>query len=153
MLLDIFTARNCYEKTSSMLTSHPEAVPQRARHDPETYRGRNLFFLMLAIGAPAALLYLRVVFGYVTSESQVPRTQLQWLSWSSNIVLALFFIIQTISARYVQRLLKPRISRAAIALQYVAVLLLCTLLSVTGAVLLEGFGYTFFLHVRNARHV
>jgi len=63
----------------------------------------------------------------------------------------LFFAVQLICARYVQRLLKPRASVPGRALQYVGVLLLCTLLSIVGAVLFEAFGYTLFLHVRNGR--
>ena len=133
-----------------MPSSHPEAV-EPSRHSPENYRGWNLVFLLLAMGVPAAFLYLRLVFGYVASESRLSRHQLDWLSWLSNVALAVFFVVQLICARYVQRLLRPRTSFPGVALQYVAVLLLCTLLSVAGAVLIEGFGYTFFLHVRNAR--
>jgi hypothetical protein len=89
----------------------------------------------------------------MASESQLQRAHLQWLSWSSNIALALFFLLQLFSARYIQRLLKPRTTVSGVALQYLAVLLLCGLLSVTGAVLLEAFGYTFFLRLRNAQRL
>lgn len=103
------------------------------------------------MGAPAGLLYLRLVLGYVAIESRVSRLQSGWLTWLSNIALIVFFVVQLVSARYIQHLLKPRVTAAGMALQYVAVLLLCILLSVTGAVLLEGFGYTFFLHMRDSR--
>lgn len=106
---------------------------------------------MLAIGAPAAFLYLRLVFAYMASQGQVSSREIVWLSVASNVALGLFFVVQVVAARYVQRLLKPRASWPGIALQYVGVLLLCGLLSVTGAVLLEGFGYYFFLRVRTAR--
>jgi len=104
------------------------------------------------MGAPAALLYLRLVFGYIASQSQLPPAHSHWLSWSSNAALVLFFVVQLLSARYVQRLLKARSSFPGIALQYVGVLLLCGLLSICGAVLLEAFGYNFFLRVRHARN-
>lgn len=104
---------------------------------------------MIAIGAPAIILYLRVVIAYVASESQPPLVHSSSLSWLSNALLALFFPVQLICARYVQSLLRARSSLPASILQYVAVLLLCGLLSVTGAVLLEAFGYNFFLRVRN----
>ncbi len=134
-----------------MSSSHPEAVQPPSQHRAENYRGRNLLFLLLAIGAPAAILYLRLVFGYVASESRLSSSQLDWLSWLSNIALGFFFVVQLICAWYVQRLLKPRASGPGRALQYMGVLLLCTLLSIAGAVLVEAFGYTFFLHVRNGR--
>ena len=130
---------------------HHEAVSSSSDHDPARYHGKNLLLLLSAIGAPAALLYLRLVFAYTSSQGQVTAGQVVWFSWASNIALALFFVVQLIAARYVQRLLKPRTSIPAIALQYVAVLLLCGLLSVVGAVLLEGFGYYLFLRVRTAR--
>ena len=135
----------------SMPSSHPKDVPASSQHSLENYRGKNFAFLLVAIAAPAACLYLRLVLGYVATESRVSRSQLNGLAWWSNVALALFFITQLISAGYMQRLLKPRTALPAIALQYVAVLLLGIMLSVTGAVLLEGFGYTFFLHARNAR--
>jgi hypothetical protein len=134
-----------------MSSSHPEAVQPPPQHRAENYRGRNLLFLLLAIGAPAGILYLRLVFGYVASESRVSSSQIEWLSWLSKIALVLFFGVQLICARYVQRLLKPRATVPGSALQYVGVLLLCTLLSIAGTVLLEVFGYTFFLGMRNAR--
>lgn len=130
---------------------HHEAVSSSSEHDPERYRGKNLLLLLIAIGAPAGLLYLRLIFAYTASQGQLTANQVVWLSWASNIALALFFVVQLIAARYVQRLLKPRISPLALALQYVAVLLLCGLLSLIGAVLLEGFGYYLFLRVRTAR--
>ncbi len=134
-----------------MSSSHPEAVQSPSQHSPKNYRGRNLLFLLLAVGAPAGILYSRLVFGYVASESRVSSSQIQWLSWLSNIALVLFFVVQLICARYVQRLLKTRATLPGRALQYVGVLLLCTLLSMAGTVLLEVFGYTLFLRVRNAR--
>lgn len=114
------------------------------------YAGKNLLFLLLAIGAPAALLYLRLVFGYVVSEGELQHGRTQWLSWASNAALALFVLALPLSAAYVQRLLKQRTTLPAIVLQYVAVLLLCGLLSLSGAVLLEAFGYNFFLRARLA---
>ena len=134
-----------------MSRSRPDAVNPSSQSHSENYRGKNLFFLLLAMAAPAALLYLRLVFGYIASEGSVSRNQLGWLTVLSNVALALFFVVQLICARRIQRLLKPRLTLPGIALQYVAVLLLCVLISVTGAVLLEGFGYNFFLRVRNAR--
>lgn len=106
---------------------------------------------MLALGAPAAILYLRLVFGYMNNETRLSYRQSPWLPWSSNTALVLFFVVQIVSARYVQRLLKPYKSFPAIALQYLAVLAFCGLLSVTGAVLLEAVGYNFFLRLRSPR--
>ena len=109
-----------------------------------------MLLLLLAIASPAGLLYLRLVLEQISSQGQLARTQVTWLTWASNGTLALFFVAQLICARYVQRLLKPSITFFGSALQYSAVLLLCLLFSVCGAVLLEAFGYYFFLRVRSA---
>ncbi len=122
-----------------------EAPPSQSHAD--RYRGKNLFFLLLAIGTPAAFLYLRVVFEYAAGGSHLTSAPCKGLLWTSNLSLVFFFIAQLICARYVQRLLKPPVTWPGRALQYVAVLLLCALFSITGAVLLEAFGYAFLLRV------
>lgn len=126
------------------------AESHTSRHSQTRYQGRNLLFLLLAIGTPAAILYLRIVLGYVSKTPLTPQAGLR-LVWASNLALVCFVIAQLISARYVQRFLKPARTSLGLAVQYAGVLLLCGLLSVTGAVLLEGFGYAFFVRLRSTR--
>ncbi len=132
--------------------SHPEAMKATPSNSHAMrYQGKNLLLLLVAIGTPAALLYLRLVLGYVGSEAQLTAAGSERLIWASNLTLVLFFLAQPIAARYVQRLLKPAATVPRRALQYLGVLLLCVLLSVTGAVLLEAFGYAFFLRMKHSR--
>lgn len=119
-------------------------------HHSDRYRGKNLLVLLLAVGVPAALLYFRVVLKYIESASRLTSTQLNWLSLSSDIALVLFLVVELLCARYVQRLLKPAATNIGFAVQYLGVFALCFLLSIIGAVLLEGFGYMFFLRIRTA---
>jgi hypothetical protein len=99
----------------------------------EHYRGKNLLRLLLALAIPTGLLYLHVVFEYLR------------LAYYSEAVLGLFFVVQLIAARYLQRLFQPAASKLGRALQYGGAVLLGLFCSVTGAVMLEGFGYNFFL--------
>lgn len=101
----------------------------------EHYRGKNLLRLLLALAIPAGVLYLRVVFEY-----------LRLLYWS-DVALGLFFLVQLIAARYLQRFFRPAVTMLGGVLQYGGAVLLGLFCSVTGAVMLEGFGYNFFLRV------
>ena len=101
----------------------------------EHYRGKNLLRLLLALAIPAGVLYLRVVFEYLR------------LVYYSEAVLGLFFVVQLIAARYLQRFFQPAATKLGAALQYGGAVLLGVFCSMTGAVMLEGFGYNFFLRV------
>ena len=101
----------------------------------EQYQGKNLLRFLLALAIPTGLLYLRVVFEYI-----------RLLYWS-DAALGLFFVAQLIAARYLQRFFRPAVTKLGGALQYAGAVLLGLFCSVTGAVMLEGFGYNFFLRV------
>jgi hypothetical protein len=109
------------------------------------YQGKRLFYLMLAICLPAALLYLRLVLGLAASDSRVDPLASTRLNRWSLVALWLFFLVQLFCARYLQRLLPAKSTRIADALQYVLALALGLLFSLTGAVMLEAFGLNLFL--------
>ena len=71
--------------------------------------------------------------------------QAAWLGRLSYVALALFFVAQPICARYLQRLLRPRRTVTGKVLQYCGVLAIGLVFSVTGAVMLESFGFAVFL--------
>jgi hypothetical protein len=99
------------------------------------YHGKHLLHLLLALAIPTGLLYLRVVFEYIR------------LVYWSDAALALFFFVQLIAARYLQRFFHPAVTKLGSVLQYGGAVLFGLFCSVTGAVMLEGFGYNFFLRV------
>jgi hypothetical protein len=109
------------------------------------YQGKRLFYLMLAICLPAALLYLRLVLGLAASDSRVDPLASARLNRWSLAALGLFFIAQLLCARYLQRLLPAKPSHFSNALQYTLALALGILFSLTGAVMLEAFGLNLFL--------
>ena len=121
------------------------------RHDKTRYQGRNLAYLLLAICLPAALLFLRILFGVIATDRRVTPEQSASLVVVANIALVLFFAVQLLCALYVQRLAPPRRTRAGQALQYAGVLLMCVFFSLTGAVILEAFGLNLFLRA-GGRH-
>lgn len=116
-------------------------------HEGTRYQGRNLLYLLAAICLPAGLLYLRLVLGLAASDSRVGPEQSLWLARSSSVSLIAFLAVQVICTRYIQKLLRPSQSRTGRAVQYAAVLFTCTLLSLTGAIVLEAFGLNVFLRV------
>jgi hypothetical protein len=118
---------------------------EKPRHSAERYQGKRLLYLVLAICLPAALLYLRIVCGIAATDSRIAISQTVWLARLSMAALLLFFIAQLASARYVQRLLQPRQTPVGNALQYLAVFGFCMLFSLTGAIILEAFGFNVFL--------
>ena len=111
------------------------------------YQGKQLFSLMLAMCVPAALLYIRLVLGLAASEMPVTPAQANALNRWAVVALTLFFVAQFVAARYVQRMLPRPSGRVRDALQYVGVLLMCLLFSLTGAIVLEAFGWNLFLRV------
>lgn len=121
------------------------------RHDLSRYQGKNLLRLLLAICLPAGILYLRLVLGLAAAGTRVTARQSLWLNRASIGAQILFFGLQLICARYVQHLLKPRQTGVGKALQYGAVLLLCVFFSLTGAVMLEAFGFNVFLRAGGIR--
>jgi hypothetical protein len=130
----------------------PDAKPPPApKHHAERYQGKRLFYLVLAICVPAALLYLRLVCGIAAADSRVAPEQSLWLERLSTGALLLFFVAQLACARYLQRLLQPRQTALGNVLQYLAVLAFCTLLSLTGAIVLEAFGFNLFLRAGASR--
>ena len=122
-----------------------------SRHDLSRYQGKNLLYLLLAICLPAGLLYLRLVLGLAAADTLVTPAQSTWLNRASVCALILFFLVQLICVRYIQGLLKPRRTGVGKSLQYAAVLLLCIFFSLTGAVMLEAFGFNVFLRVGGIR--
>ena len=121
------------------------------RHDLSRYQGKNLLYLLLAICLPAGLLYLRLVLGLAAIDHRVTPAQSVGLNRASFCALILFFLVQLLCARYVQRLLKLRLTVLGRVLQYGAVLLLCIFFSLTGAIMLEAFGFNVFLRVAGMR--
>ena len=109
------------------------------------YQGKQLLSLMLAICLPAALLYIRLVLALAAGSSHATQAQSAALNGWSLAVLLVFFAVQLVCSRYVQRLFPIPRSRFKEGLQYVGVLLLCLLFSLTGAILLEAFGWNLFL--------
>lgn len=122
-----------------------------SRHDLSRYQGKNLLYLLLSICLPAGLLYLRLVLGLAATDTRVTPAQSLWLNRASLCALSLFFVVQLICARYVQRLLQPRRTELGRSLQYGVVLLLCVFFSLTGAIMLEAFGFNLFLRVGGIR--
>lgn len=126
--------------------------PSGSKHDPTRYRGRNLFYLLLAFAIPAIVLYLRVVLAIAASRVGVTRREYVGLMNGSYGALAAFFLVQFLAARYVQRFLRPARTRLGAAVQYVGVFILCTLCSVCGAIAFEAFGYNLFVRVVEKRY-
>jgi hypothetical protein len=116
-----------------------------SRHDAGRYQGKRLLYLVVAICLPAALLYMRLVCGIAATDSRIGASQSVWLGRFSMAALLLFFVVQLASARYVQRFLQPRLTPIGNTLQYLVVFAFCVLLSLTGAVVLEAFGFDLFL--------
>jgi hypothetical protein len=87
------------------------------------------------------------VLGLAATDTRVTPAQAVWLNRASIFALIAFFLTQLICARYIQRLLKPRQIQVGKFLQYLGVLLLCVFLSLTGATILEAFGFNVFLRV------
>lgn len=134
-----------------MVSWRLDPLSATSSHSKANYQGRNLFFLILAICLPAALLYLRLVFGIAATDSRIESHQATWLSRWSFVALFCFFITQLVCARYVQRLLAQGQTRVRDALQYGGVLVMCILFSLTGAVMLEAFGLNVFLRTAGIR--
>ena len=122
-------------------------LAENRRHDLRRYQGKNLLYLLLAICLPAGLLYLRLILGLAATDTRVTPAQSTWLSRASLLALITFFLVQLICAFYVQRLLTSRQTAIGKSMQYGAVLLLCIFLSLTGAIILEAFGFNVFLRV------
>ena len=121
-------------------------MASRARdHDLTGYRGKNLALLVVALCLPAALLYLRLLFGILATSNRVTVAQADRLNALANAALVLFFIAQVISAWYQERRLRPRKTLLGRVLQYLAVFLMGILFSLMGAILLESFGFAVFL--------
>ncbi len=126
-----------------------EAASIPYRRDRSQYQGKKLGFLLLAMGLPSGLLYLRILLGTVSGYSRtLTPFQIGRLTIMSNCALAAFFVVQVFCAAYIQRLVPPRQTRFGRCLQYFAVLALCVVLSVTGAILFEAFGVIFLMRTR-----
>ena len=122
-----------------------------APHNPERYRGKNLAYLLLALCAPAAFLFLRIVLALTAADNRVTTRQAHWLSNFSYVALVLFFLAQAASAGYLQRLLAPSRSFFGRLLQYCLALVFGLLFSIAGAIMLEAFGLNVFLRFAGQR--
>jgi hypothetical protein len=116
-------------------------------HDRSRYKGKNLVFLIAALCIPAGLLYFRLVLGLAATSNRVNAVEAARLNAVANVVLGIFFIAQAFSARYQQQLLRPRRTRAGKLVQYLAMFLMSLVFSITGAILLEAFGFAVFIRV------
>ena len=125
----------------------PVAAAQRSKHDRSRYEGKNLLRLLLALGLPAFILYLRIVFLFAADTVGLSHGSGVWLVRASYLVLFIFLIVQAFCARYVQKLLRPAGTRLVDALKYLAILAMCVFFSITGAIACEAFGYNVFLRV------
>ena len=125
----------------------PVAAAKPRRHDRSRYEGKNLLRLLLALGLPAFILYLRIVFLFAADTAGSNHGPGVWLVRASYLVLLIFVIVQAFCARYVQRLLQPAKTRLLDALQYLAIFAMCVFFSITGAIACEAFGYNLFLRV------
>ena len=124
-----------------------EATAAPAPHDRTRYEGKNLLRLLLALGGPAFVLFLRIVLAIAAGRSAITASELAWLNRASLVILAAFFVLELFCARYVQGLLRPARTRFIDAVQFIGVLVLCLFFSVCGAVACEAFGYAVFLRV------
>jgi hypothetical protein len=124
-----------------------EATAAPTPHDRTRYEGKNLFRLLLALGGPAFILFLRIVLAIAMGRSAATASDVAWLNRGSYAILAAFFVVELFCARYVQGLLRPARTQLSKAVQYAGVLLLCLFISVCGAVACEAFGYAVFLRV------
>lgn len=122
---------------------------EQVRHRSQ-YQGKNLLRLLLALAIPTGLLYLRVIFAVAASAQPMSAPGYLRFLYCSEAALGLFFVAQLIAARYMQRLFKPATTKLGAALQYGGAVLFGLFCSVTGAVMLEGFGYNLFLRVFGA---
>ena len=125
----------------------PVAAAQRSKHDRSRYEGKNLLRLLLALGLPAFILYLRIVFLFAADTAGSTHGPGIWLVRASYLVLIIFVIVQAFCARYIQKLLTPVNTRLLDALQYLAIFAVCVFFSITGAIACEAFGYNVFLRV------
>lgn len=118
-----------------------------ASHDRTRYEGKKLLLLLLALFGPGFILFLKIVFSIVETGSAISSRQIAWLHGGSYAVLAVFFLLEIVCARYVQPLLPAARTRLMNAAQYAGVLLLCLFTSYCGAVTCEALGYEVFLRV------
>ena len=113
------------------------------------YQGKNLLWLLLAICGPAAILYLRIVFTFAASRTGVGAVESAWLYRAGLLMLWFFFIAQAAGAWHMRTLLPPRKQLWAQILQVAAVFVLGLFFSITGAIMLEAFGYSLFIHLKS----
>ena len=125
----------------------PQTV-ERPSHDRNRYQGKNLFRLLLALSLPALLLYLKLVFGIAGNFAQTSAVQQYWLIRVSNIMLAVFVAVQLVCAFYLQGLFPASGSRTVKLVRYISVLFVSLLISITGAMACEAFGYALLLRAR-----
>jgi hypothetical protein len=110
------------------------------------YQGRNLLFLLLALFGPAFVLFLEFASSVVQRLGRghpAPTTP--------HILLGVFFALELLCARYVQRSLWPPRQGWHDAAQYLGVLALCLFTSYCGAVVCEAFGYEVLLRLSQPR--
>lgn len=119
---------------------------------PSRYQGKNLFRLVAATGFPALFFYLRIVFATIPAISPVSASEKIWLFRASNVALILSIPVLLICANYVRSELKPARTKLGSSLQFVAVLLVCSLCAVAGALMLEAIGFNLFVRAMRVRH-
>lgn len=122
-----------------------------AGHDRSRYEGKNLLKLLFVLFGPAFVLFLKFAFSVSDRGPGITAEQAVWMHRMSTVILAVFILLEIVSARYVQRLLRPAPTRVRDAAQYLAVLALCLFSCYCGAVICEAFGYEVLLRIAQPR--
>jgi hypothetical protein len=112
------------------------------------YRGKNLLYLLLALGIPILLLYCSLTATFIAGETPVGRQHSTLLAILSRGFATLFYFVQFLAVWYLKRTFFPAPSSKPIrALQFTGLLIGALLCSVCGAIACEAFGYDLFLRV------
>jgi hypothetical protein len=118
--------------------------------DRSRYEGRNLLRLLSALGIPILILYFSVTCALTAGRTGQGAAGA--LSVTARILAFTFYASQLYCAFRVQRaLFRPPATVAMTALQYLVVLLVCFIISITGAIACEAFGYNVFLRATSGR--
>src|SRR5690349_1553430 len=118
-------------------------------HDRSRYQGKRLARLLTVLIVPALILYMRVVLAIVAGRAGANAGA---ISRISDVLLVPFCAVQAGCAWYLSKLLKKPGGRVREALQYGGVLVMCIFCSITGAIVLEAFGYNLVVRVLGSRY-
>ncbi|MBV9269249.1 MAG: hypothetical protein JO061_23975 [Acidobacteriaceae bacterium] len=106
--------------------------------------------LLLALGVPILVLYLSITCA--VAAARAGQGIVGGLTAAAHVLAFAFYGVQVYCAFLVQRALFARPSTMMLtALQYALVLLVCVVISITGAIACEAFGYNVFLRAMVVR--